>query len=82
MSGLTRKGRKELRQSEALERQAVWSKMTPQQKLNDLNRRLGEGVGAIKQRAKLKYIIEHPQTQNQKKGKSKKSKKTSNVKNS
>ena len=56
--------------------------MTPHQKLNDLNRRLGEGVGAIKQRAKLKYIIEHPQTLNQKKGKSKKSKKASNAKNS
>ena len=52
MSGLTKRGRKELRQSEALERQAVWGKMTPQQKLNDLNRRLGEGVGAIKQRVK------------------------------
>jgi len=82
MSGLTRKERKSLRQSETLERQKVWGNMTPQQKLNDLNRRLGEGVGAIKQRAKLKYIIEHPQTQNQKKGKSKKSKKASNVKNS
>ena len=79
MSGLTRKGRQELRQSEALERQKVWGGMTPQQKLNDLDLRLGKGVGAIKQRAKLKYIIEHPQTQNQKKGKSKKSK---NVKDS
>jgi len=82
MSGLTKKQRKAIRQSEALERQKVWSNMTPQQKLNDLNRRLGENVGAIKQRAKLKYIIEHPQTQNQKKGKSKKSKKVTNAKNS
>ena len=82
MSGLTKKERKAIRQSEALERQKVWDNMTPHQKLNDLNRRLGEGVGATKQRAKLKYIIEHPQTLNQKKGKSKKSKKASNVKNS
>ena len=82
MSGLTRRGRKELRQSEALERQKVWDNMTPQQKLNDLNRRLGEGVGATKQRAKLKYVIEHPQVENQKKGKSKKSKKRNNAKNS
>ena len=82
MSGLTKKERKAIRQREALERQKVWSNMTPQQKLNDLNRRLGENVGAIKQRAKLKYIIEHPQTQNQKKGKSKKSKKVTNAKNS
>jgi len=74
MSGLTRKGRQELRQSEALERQKVWGGMTPQQKLDDLDLRLGDGVGAIKQRSKLKYIIEHPQTENQKKGKSKKSK--------
>ena len=32
MSGLTKKERKAIRQSEALERQAVWGKMTPQQK--------------------------------------------------
>ena len=82
MSGLTKKQRKAIRQSEALERQKVWSNMTPQQKLNDLNRRLGENVGAIKQRAKLKYIIEHPQVESQKKGKSKKSKKRNNAKNS
>ena len=82
MSGLTKKQRKAIRQSEALERQKVWDNMTPQQKLDSLDQRLGKGVGAIKSRAKLKYIIEHPQTLNQKKGKSKKSKKASNVKNS
>ena len=82
MSGLTKKQRKAIRQSEALERQKVWDNMTPHQKLNDLNRRLGEGVGAIKQRAKLKYTIAHPQIENQKKGKFKKSKKRTNVKNS
>ena len=82
MSGLTKKQRKAIRQSEALERQKVWDNMTPQQKLNDVDRRLGEDVGAIKQRAKLKYIIEHPQVENQKKGKSRKSKKAKNVKNS
>ena len=82
MSGLTKKERRAIRQSEALERQKVWDNMTPQQKLSDLDQRLGKGVGAIKQRAKLKYIIEHPQIENQKKGKSKKSKKRNNVKNS
>ena len=56
--------------------------MTPQQKLDSLDQRLGKGVGAIKSRAKLKYIIEHPQVENQKKGKSKKSKKRNNAKNS
>ena len=31
MSGLTKKQRKAIRQSEALERQKVWDNMTPQQ---------------------------------------------------
>ena len=53
MSGLTRKGRKELRQSEALDRQKVWGNLNPKQQLEDLDRRLGKGVGAIKQRARL-----------------------------
>jgi hypothetical protein len=83
MSGLTRKGRQELRQSEALERQKVWGVMTPQQQLNDLDRRLGKGMGAVKQRARLQYAIDHPQVENQKKGKAnKKTKKAKNVKNS
>ena len=82
MSGLTKKERKAIRQSEALERQKVWSNMTPQQQLNDLDSRLGKGVGAVKQRKRIQYVIDHPQTLNQKKGKSKKSKKASNVKNS
>ena len=82
MSGLPKKESRAIRQSEALERQKVWDNMTPQQKLDSLDQRLGKGVGAIKSRAKLKYIIEHPQVENQKKGKSRKSKKASNVKNS
>ena len=82
MSGLTKKERKAIRQSEALERQKVWDNMTPQQKLNDLDSRLGKGIGAIKQRKKIQYAIDHPQVENQKKGKSKKSKKRNNVKNS
>ena len=82
MSGLTKKQRKAIRQSEALERQKVWDNMTPQQQLNDLDRRLGKGVGAVKQRKRIQYTIDHPQVENQKKGKSKKSKKRNNVKNS
>ena len=78
MSGLTRKGRQELRQSEALERQKVWGVMTPQQQLEDLDRRLGKGVGAIKQRARLQYAIDYPQSKTQKKGKSKKAKDAKN----
>ena len=82
MSGLTKKERKAIRQSEALERQKVWSNMTLQQQLNDLDTRLGKGVGAVKQRKRIQYAIDHPQIENQKKGKSKKSKKRNNVKNS
>ena len=82
MSGLTKKQRKAIRQSEALERQKVWSNMTLQQQLNDLDNRLGKGIGAIKQRKRIQYAINHPQVENQKKSKSKKSKKRNNAKNS
>ena len=82
MSGLTKKQRKAIRQSEALERQKVWSNMTLQQQLNDLDSRLGKGIGAIKQRKKIQYAIDHPQVENQRKGKSKKFKKRNNAKNS
>ena len=82
MSGLTKKERKAIRQSEALERQKVWSNMTLQQQLNDLDNRLGKDMGAIKQRKRIQYAINHPQVENQKKSKSKKSKKRNNVKNS
>ena len=82
MSGLTKKQRKAIRQSEASERQKVWSNMTLQQQLNDLDSRLGKGIGAIKQRKRIQYAIDHPQVENQKKGKSKKFKKRNNAKNS
>ena len=82
MSGLTKKQRKAIRQSEALERQKVWDNMTPQQKLDSLDQRLGKGVGAVKQRKRIQYAIDHPQIENQKKGKSKKSKRRNNAKNS
>ena len=82
MSGLSKKERKASRPSEALVRQKVWSNMTLQQQLNDLDTRLGKGVGAVKQRKRIQYAIDHPQIENQKKSKSKKSKKRNNVKNS
>jgi len=34
-----------------------WSKLTPQQKIADLDKRLGKGVGAVMQRAKLNALI-------------------------
>jgi hypothetical protein len=34
-------------------RNAVWRKLSPRQQLAELDRRLGEGIGATKQRAKI-----------------------------
>lgn len=44
---------KNTKRSEAAERQSEWAKLTPKQQLADLDRRLGAGVGAKKQRARL-----------------------------
>jgi len=41
------------KRDEATERQQVWAALSPKQQLADLDRRLGEGVGAVKQRARL-----------------------------
>lgn len=41
------------RRAEAKERAEAWSKLTTQQKLAALDRRLGKDVGAKKQRAKI-----------------------------
>ena len=48
-----RKRKWEIRREEAIERQEHWSNLTPQEQLVELNRRLGKGVGAIKQRSKI-----------------------------
>lgn len=48
----------EIKRSEAAERQEAWSKLSPVQQLEALDRRLGSGVGAVKQRAKLALAIE------------------------
>lgn len=42
------------RRAEAAERNAEWLKKTARQKLDALDKRLGKGKGAKKQRAKLK----------------------------
>ena len=50
---MKRHDRKGDRVAEAKERQADYNKLTPKQKLTKLDNKLGEGVGAVKQRAKL-----------------------------
>ena len=47
------KGRKE----EALERQTAWDNLSPQQRVSELDRRLGAGVGAVSQRARLADLL-------------------------
>lgn len=43
----------ETKRREAEERQADWEEKSPKQQLEALDRRLGKGVGARKQRARL-----------------------------
>jgi hypothetical protein len=48
-----RQERDELKQKAAQERQEYSASLTPQMRLSALDRRLGVGVGAVKERAKL-----------------------------
>jgi hypothetical protein len=48
---------KETRKKEALERQADYDTLTPQQKVLKLNIKLGEGLGAVKQRRRLAFQL-------------------------
>jgi len=45
------------RRIDAEVRQEEWAKLTPQQQLAELDSRLGKGIGAKKQRAKLAKAI-------------------------
>ena len=60
------------KQREAIERNETWAKLTYEQQLEDLDRRLGKGIGAKKQRAKILYKIENPQIEVQREKKAKK----------
>ena len=60
------------KQREAIERNERWAQLTPEQQLIELNKRLGEDVGAKKQRAKIQYKIDNPQIEIQREKKAKK----------
>jgi hypothetical protein len=52
------RSRKEIRQDEAKERQALRDKRTPQDQIAVLDAKLGVGVGAVKERARLQKEID------------------------
>ena len=60
------------KQKEAIERNETWAKLTYEQQLADLDRRLGQGIGAKKQRARIQYKIDNPQIEVQREKKKKK----------
>ena len=63
---------KQIKQTEAAVRNEAWAKLTPEQQIADLDRRLGKGIGAKKQRARIQYKIDNPQIEVQREKKSKK----------
>ena len=69
---------KQIKQTEAIVRNEAWAKLTYEQQLADLDRRLGKGIGAKKQRARIQYKIDNPQIEVQREKKSKKRGKNKN----
>ena len=69
---------KEYKNKEAIERNSFWASLTPQQQLESLDTRLGKGVGAKKQRARIQYKIDNPQIEIQREKKKKKRGKNKN----
>ena len=63
---------KEHKNKEAIERNSYWVSLTPQQQLESLDVRLGKGIGAKKQRARIQYKINNPQIEIQRDKKAKK----------
>ena len=60
------------KRQEAFDRNKAWAQLTPEQQLEDLDRRLGKGIGAKKQRARIQYKVDNPQVEIQKERKLKK----------
>ena len=63
---------KQIKETEAKVRNEAWAKLTPEQQLASLDERLGKGIGAKKQRARIQYKIDNPQIEIQRKNKKKK----------
>ena len=63
---------KQIKETEAIVRNEAWAKLTPEQQLASLEERLGKGIGAKKQRAKIQYKIDNPQIEVQREKKKKK----------
>ena len=66
------------KQQEEIERNEYWAQLTPEQQITDLDRRLGKGIGAKKQRARIQYKINNPQIEIQREKKAKKRGKNKN----
>ena len=66
------------KQREAIERQVYWANLTLQGQLDILDKRLGKGIGAKKQRAKIQHKIDNPQIEVQIENKKKKRGKNKN----
>ena len=69
---------KQIKQTEAVVRNEAWVKITYEQQLADLDKRLGKGIGAKKQRARIQYKIDNPQIEIQREKKAKKRGKNKN----
>ena len=69
---------KQIKQTEAAVRNEAWAKLTYEQQLEDLDKRLGKGIGAKKQRTRIQYKINNPQIEIQREKKAKKRGKNKN----
>ena len=69
---------KQIKETEAIVRNEAWAKLTSEQQLASLDERLGKGIGAKKQRARIQYKIDNPQIEIQREKKSKKRGKNKN----
>lgn len=54
--GKRRRDLRKVKNKEALERKAGWDTLSTEMKLQELDRRLGKGIGAKRQRARLQTV--------------------------